>query len=215
MIDINHQTEYTKYVLENGFQSDNILMELKLLAVYMRDVLLYKPKKRKEELIRFCRENYNDFKERRDYWLIKKSLGYSTNKKNKLIDFYDINLYNNEMKFISGQNISDDAKRLLTTLLIEHKKSEYRYSIFHDDKYMSNLCGGNSTKYSYYKKISHISNSQDINYLIGDIGNDITLIDKDATHGLFKITFINQIVEHDTLWMNVTDFENLGWYYYL
>jgi len=213
MIDINHQTEYAKYVFENGFQSDNNLMELKFVAIYMRDILLYKPKKRKAEIIGFCAKYYNDFKERRDYWLVKKSLNYSLNKKNILIDFDNIILYNNEMEFISKQNISDDAKRLLVALLIEHKKSEHRYILSHDDDYTSILYGGNSTKYNYIKKVSHIVSSQDINYLIGIISEDVNLIDNKATHGLFKLTFLSQIKEHDSVWKIVKDFENLGWYY--
>jgi hypothetical protein len=49
--------------------------------------------------------------------------------------------------------------------------------------------------------------------LIGEIGQNISLIDNNSIRGLFKITFLNQIEEHDKLWINITDFENLGWYY--
>lgn len=208
----NYQTKYAEQIYENGFQSDNYMLELKLLAVYMRDNLGYKPKKREEELTNFCKENIHGFRMNRDYFYITQPLSYSKDKRHKLIDFDDINIYQSEIDFIDNQDVSYNTKKVMFTLLVEHKKSEKRYKITNGEEYHNNWWGGTSKKYTYLKKISKIPTNYDINYQIfyeliqAGLANN-------AIEGMVILNFLDDITTDGEVIYNITDFENVGWYY--
>ena len=75
-----NELEYAKLIYDKGFQTKHIPTELRLLAVYMRDILEMKPKERREELYKYCEVNIPNYNKAKYFKTINRALQQATKK---------------------------------------------------------------------------------------------------------------------------------------
>ena len=131
---------YAEKVYKEGFLTKYRDTELKLVALYMRDVLgITKKQDRKEALHNFCKEHLPDYHKMKYYKVINRVLEYSCTKKNFLITIDSIPVLQSEIDFINAQDLSLDEKKLLFTLLITYKLRKTYFEIKKPDEPYDNV----------------------------------------------------------------------------
>lgn len=219
-----NELEYAKLIYDKGFQTKHIPTELRLLAVYMRDILEMKPKKRREELYKYCEVNIPNYNKAKYFKTINRALQQATKKTNKLITIKEINIYQNEVDYINSVQLSDNHKKVLLALLVHKKLSKMVYDIKNADNpdkrdYNMVFFNGGTKIYNNIKKISNIPTSIKLNEdIIHDLLN-YKLNDTDekylitALHnGLIILNFIDELNESGNIPITIKNFNNVGWY---
>ena len=210
------ETEYAKIIYENGFQSSHILKEARILSLYFRDVLNYKPKKRKEELYDFFSKNIEDYDEVVYYKTMDRALNYSKNKKNHLIDIDEILFYEEEMNYINSLDLSYNCKKILFTMLfcikLSNRISKIKEKISDDN----DICNYNYiSKQITDNKIIKMSN-------IGSVKDNIQLFYilesdkyiKTYYTGSTELIFLNNIkYKKMNIAIKIKYFEDIGYYF--
>jgi hypothetical protein len=200
---------YAKEIEKNGFTSNYIKYELKILAKYYRD-LGHKPKERKEMLHKFCEENLEGYNKVLHYKLINSVLNYSNNKKNKLIEIESIGITEKEISFIDSSDASHVEKKVLFTLLVLDKlNKKYRETQSSDG--VEHYFGGNMN-YKLLLSSSEIKESyKNLHNIIGDLAKKGFL--ETVGRGSIKLSFIYGISSGDEVSVEVNTFYNIGLYY--
>ena len=157
--------DYAKSIIEHGFSKKYFNTEIKLVALYFRDVLNIRQKEdRKNELHNICKKYLKDYHKMRYYKVVNKAIDYSTCKKNQLITIESVPVLKCEIDYFNSTDLTFDEKKLLFTLLIVHKLNKGYFETKNPDKPYNNVYfKGGTSKYSDLKKISNISSKADIN----------------------------------------------------
>lgn len=206
---------YAQKIYSDGFLTKYRETELKLVALYMRDVLeITKKQERKEALHKFCEKHLKDYHRMKYYKLINKVLDYSCSKKNYLINIDSVPVMKSEIDYLNGQDISIDEKKVLFTLLITYKLRKLYFEIKKPNEPYDNMYfKGGTTQYSDLKKVSNIHNKLDINI---DIISELAVKGyvKIYSRGCIRLNFIEEIVD-DTgeVAFEMTDYNNIGYWF--
>lgn len=206
---------YAQKIYNDGSLTKYRNTELKLVALYMRDILgITKKQERKEALYNFCEKYLPDYHRMKYYKVINKVVDYSCNKKNFLINIDNIPVMKGEMDYLNDQEISADKKKVLFTLLITYKLRKTYFEIKKPDKPYNNIFfKGGTTQYGDLKKISNIHNNLDINIdIISDLAENGYI--KIYGRGCIRLNFIENIVEDtDEVAFEITDYNNIGYWF--
>lgn len=122
-----NEIAYARQIMENGFQSKYYGYELRLLAVYMRDVLGKSPEEIRCSLIAFCETYYPHYTYAAVYKLVNKAVAISKNQENILIDIPEIEITEAEYNRIVGYGLNDKLTIVLFSLLVRKKLSRKMY----------------------------------------------------------------------------------------
>lgn len=205
--------EYIQNILVNGF-SKYINTELRLIALYMRDVLgITNKQERKEALHNFCENHLPDYHRMKYYKVVNSALTYSCNKNNKLITIDSIPILQCEIDYINKQELSADEKKVLLALLVTYKLRKIYFEIKNPKEPYNNLYfKGCTTQYSDLKKVSNIHNKLDINI---DIISELAIKEYVQIYntGTIRLTFIDNIkYDCEKVALEITDYNNIGYW---
>lgn len=205
---------YAQKIYKDGFLTKYRDTELRLLALYMRDMLgIVKKQERKEALHKFCEKHLPDYHKMKYYKLINKVIDYSCNKKNFLINIDSIPVMKCEMDYLNCQKISDDEKKVLFALLVTHKLHKTYFEMKKPDKSYNNIYfKGGTARYGDLKKISNIHNNLDINIdIISRLANMGYIMI--YGRGCIRLDFIEKIIDNtgETAF-EITDYNNIGYW---
>jgi hypothetical protein len=207
--------EYVEWILANGFDlnNNNLLEQMRLLAIYYRDELDLKPKQREQQLIKFCEEHIPGFRYEIYYSLIDKAINASRKKENKLIYIPHVDIYSEELKYIDALDVSHYYKKVLFTLLVNIKYNKVVYKL-KNDKEPSEELGFQFTDESvrYIKKTAKIPSSIDINADAVHTFVKLGVI-KDITLGYIVIPYLQECYEKGEVAIQVSSYDNAGYYY--
>ncbi|EWH20543.1 hypothetical protein M769_0119945 [Bacillus haynesii] len=205
------EKEYVEAIIENGFISKNLNYELKLLAMYYKE-LGYKPKKREELLYDFCKKNIENFSRVLYFKKINSVLNYARKKENILININEIGVTENELRFIDSLDADLHQKKICFTLLVLSKLHSTVHYIKYGEHITEYYYGGNSKRYKELIDTSHTSLT--VNKLHQNIGE---LAKKDIVEirnkGFIKLNFIYSIVPGGSAALKIRSFDSIGLYY--
>ena len=206
---------YAEKVYKEGFLTKYRDTELKLVALYMRDVLeITKKQDRKEALHNFCKEHLPDYHKMKYYKVINRVLEYSCSKKNFLITIDSVPVLRSEIDFINAQDLSLDEKKLLFTLLITYKLRKTYFEIKKPDEPYDNVYfKGSLSQYGDLKKVSNVNSKLDINIdIISQLANkDYVQI---YSRGCIRMNVLDMIVdETGEIASEITDYNNIGYWF--
>lgn len=205
---------YAEKVYKEGFLTKYRDTELKLVALYMRDILgITKKQERKEALHNFCKEHLPDYHKMKYYKVINRVLEYSCTKKNFLITIESIPVLQSEIDFINTQDLSLDEKKLLFTLLITYKLRKTYFEIKKPDEPYDNVYfKGSLSQYGDLKKISNVNSKLDINIdIISQLANKGYV--QIYSRGCIRMNFLDMIVdETGEIVSEITDYNNVGYW---
>lgn len=206
---------YAQKIYSEGFLTKYRETELKLVALYIRDVLeITKKQERKETLHKFCEKHLKDYHRMKYYKLINKALDYSCSKKNYLINIDSVPVMKSEINYLNSQDLSIDEKKVLFTLLITYKLRKLYFEIKKPNEPYDNIYfKGGTTQYSDLKKVSNIHNKLDINI---DIISELAVKGyvKIYSRGCIRLNFIEAIVDNTGEGaFEMTDYNNIGYWF--
>lgn len=206
---------YAQKIYNDGFLTKYRETELKLVALYMRDVLgITKKQERKEALHKFCEKHLKDYHRMKYYKLINKALDYSCNKKNYLINIDSIPVMKSEIDYLNSQDISINEKKVLFALLITYKLRKLYFEIKKPNEPYDNMYfKGGTTQYSDLKKVSNIHNKLDINI---DIISELAVKGyvKIYSRGCIRLNFLEEIVDDiGEVAFEMMDYNNIGYWF--
>lgn len=206
-----NELEYAELIYSKGFQSKYINTELKLLVLYLRDVLNMKPKEYEFNLYKFCKNHIPNFKRENYFKVINKALKIGSNKQQKLITISKIEIYKSELNYINSFDINQEYKKVMFTFLVQLKLNKIIYEYKYNKEYNMLYFSGGKIKYNNIKNMSNIPkimslNDEVINALSGL--NLITILHK----GKISLDYIKNCIPEGEVAIEVTDFENVGLY---
>jgi hypothetical protein len=223
-----NELDYAKLVYENGFQTKHIPTELRLVAIYMKTILGYKPKKLREQMYNFCEKNIPEYNRVKHYKFINKAINQASKKTSVLVKIDKIDIYDYEVNYINSLNICDgdgvipefeyDCKKIVFTLLCQMKINQIITKIKNGVESSGMYFKGGNRKYNDLKKtskiISNLDISNEIMYTLGQC-NIITPM----FNGLIKLNFMDDIkklsdkADDKIVSISVVNFDSIGWYF--
>jgi hypothetical protein len=207
------ELSYAKLIYESGFQTKYLTTEIKLLALYLRDILNMKLSKRTEYLYEFCSNHISNYNKAKYFRLIDSAIKYSQNKKRKFVVIDRINIYKEEVDYINSlDDIDHDSKKVLFTFLVQKKLDNITYSLRNGKVSTSINFKGGKQKYNNIKIISKISNKTLIN---DDIINKLNLLGyiNIKYAGLIELTYLNNITHSEDIAIKIINYNVIGWYF--
>lgn len=203
---------YAEEILKDGFTSNHVSYELKILVKYYKD-LGYKPKQRKEKIYKFCEENLEGYDRVLHFKMINSALNYGANKKNKLIEIEVVNVSEQELTCIHSLEISHDYKKILFTLLVLDKLNKRYFEIRNEEKAKDEYYFGGDGNYKNLISSSKVTlkRSQNIHSIIGDLAKQGIL--ETIGKGNIKLSFMYDINKDDDVALSITSYDNIGYYY--
>jgi hypothetical protein len=223
-----NEFDYAKLIFENGFQTNHIPTELRLLAIYMRRILEYKPKMLKEEMYKFCIDKMPDYNHVKNYKVINRAILQATKKDSTLIKIDKIDIYDYEVNYINTLSIcdvngkiptyKDDCLKLIFTLLCKMKLNKIISKQKNGKESIGIYFKGGNQKYNELKNVAKISEKIKINEEIINILSQCKVVTI-MFNGLIKLNFMEdinklnkEIQDYKTL-ISVINYENIGWYW--
>lgn len=208
-----NETAYAELIFKKGFQTKYMPTELKLLVLYLRDVLKLKPKQREEFIYQFCQKYIPNFKKEKFFKIINKSLKNALKKDQKLIDIDKIDIYKSEIDYINSLDINYEYKKVLFTFLVQYKLNKKIYEYKFDKPYNNLYFQGGKKKYNNIKKMSNIPVKMNINdEVINELSNSdlIEILHK----GIIKLNYLKECLSemNDEVAISVLNFDNIGYY---
>ncbi|MGG4434586.1 hypothetical protein AAXE64_08490 [Priestia megaterium] len=205
------ERDYAETILKNGFTSNYINHELKLLVKYYKE-LGKKPKERKELLHEFCEKRLLKYSRVTHFKMINSVLAHGTKKENVLVQIDKIDVTKNEFNFINNFEIDHTYKKVLFTLLVLDKLSK-QHSVIRNGESSEEHYFGGGAKYRELSSTSHVKfkKNQNIHSLIGELANHGLVEIKNK--GFIKLSFIYSIEETDEIELSVNDFQRIGLYF--
>ena len=116
-----HDIKRVEHILKKGFDRNDLAVDMKMLCVYYRDVLGYKPKQRKDALEAFCEEHINGYNEVLYFRIIDSALNFAKKKNSRLVEINKIDIYKSEVDYINNLPVEPNFKRILFALLVSIK----------------------------------------------------------------------------------------------
>lgn len=230
------ELDYARNIYENGFQSEQHMpTELRLVAIYMRRILDYKPKKLREEMYKWCECNIYGYKRELYYKRINSAINKACQKGSMLVNVERIDFYKWEMDFFNDlyimKDIDDQAeseysyecKKLLFTLLFKMKVNKFiteAKSIDEDFEYKGKYFKGGQKRYTELKKLAKLPEKIRINE---DIINTLWIngLVSPMFNGLVKLNFMEEMYEiknankdlDNTVVLQIEDYDSVGWFF--
>lgn len=206
-----HDTKRAEYILKNGFVDNHIFNDARILALYYRDVLGYKPQKRKEELYNFFSKNIESFDEMLYYKLIERALNVARNKNKKLINIDYIPIYKSEIEYIKNLDLDDNTKKVLLSCLVKIKISKKISEILTGEEHEGYFLGKNVTDNSILRmsNITKTKKKLNIFYMLEQSGYITTYISGSTRMNIFY----DMPIDATEVALKVEDFKNVGLYY--
>lgn len=189
-----NELAYAELISKNGFQTSHLFTELKLLALYYKQVLGYKPKQRREQVLAFCEEYIPLFNRAKYYKIINQALSQADKPNACLIVVDKIPVYKKEMDYIRHCDTTYEIKKVLFTFLIQWKINQKIYTEKNKKEYTTFYFKGGKSKYNTLKKMSNISNKLNINTDIISELNDKHLITV-YHNGLISLEFLKECLD--------------------
>lgn len=202
---------YAENIFKNGFTSNNIKRELKVLAKYYKCEKDMLPKQREESLYEFCKQ-YRWFKKVTHYKLIDGAVNYSRKKDSLLIEIDSVNITEKEMKYIEELEIRSVEKKLLFSLLVIDKLNKERAIILNIPSNDKSFFGGGD--WSYKKLINTMHNNlshKKLHIMIGYLSDKGLL--RIASKATIELLFVYEIDNDENVILQVNDFDRIGLYY--
>lgn len=206
------ELEYAKLIYDKGFQTKHKPTELRLLSLYLKEILGLKPKERNAKLYEFCKKwipNYNRVKY---FKVINRALSQATQKGQKLITVDKIDIYQGEIEYINHLEIDYNFKKVLFAFLVQMKLNKEVYEYKNEKPYTSVYFKGGKAKYANIKKTSNIPANLDINddviYFLAQ-EKLVTVLHK----GLIVLNFLENCFSTGDIAVEVKDYENIGLYF--
>lgn len=201
--------EYAQLVLEQGFQTSHIGRELRLAAMYCREVYGLDKSGVRHRITEVCQNNLPDFNEAKYYGMINYAVKEAFKKGNCLTTVSEILIYEGELRYIDSLQLSRECKKVMLALLVSRKLSKAVFER-HNPLPYTNICfGGSRTKYSELKSMSNIPTSMDINKVVIAELAKARLVN--ILHsGLISLDWIYNTSETGDIVMRITDFQNVG-----
>ena len=206
-----HDTKRAEYILKNGFVDNHIFNDARILALYYRDILGYKPQKRKEELYDFFSKNIENFDEMLYYKLIERALNVARNKNKKLINIDYIPIYKSEIEYIKNLDLDDNTKKVLLSCLVKIKISKKISEILTGEEHEGYFLGKNVTDNSILRmsNITKTKKKLNIFYMLEQSGYITTYISGSTRMNIFY----DMPIDATEVALKVEDFKNVGLYY--
>ena len=204
------EKDYAEVILKNGFTSNYISHELKLIAKYHK-----KDGKSLEEikelLHTFCGKRFKKYSRVTHFNMVNNIVNYVSKEENVLVQIDEMAVSKEELKFIDDFEIDYKLKKLLFTLLILNKLGK-RYSLIRSGEASDSNYFGGGGKYRELSSSSHIKfrKGQNIHHLIGELA-DHGLV-KICNKGYIELSFINTIKKDNEIEFVVKDFQRIGLY---
>ena len=103
---------YAEMIYKYGFQrNDHLPTELRLVAIYMRRILNYKPKLLRQEFYNWCSLNITNYNPAIHYKIVNRAINQATKKGSGLIHLDHVEIYQSELQYI--ENIINPKKHLI------------------------------------------------------------------------------------------------------
>ena len=206
-----NELAYAELIYNKGFQTKHVPTELRLLALYYRDVLGYKPKEREEKIYKFCKNNIPNFKKEKFFKPINKALRVASDKKQKFIIIKKIDIFKTELDYINNLDIQYEYKKVMFAFLVQIKLNKIVCEYKYDKEYNSIYFKGGTKKYNNIKKMANIPVKMSINDEVINKLEELKLITI-LFKGAILLDYINNCVADGDLAFTITDFENVGLY---
>jgi hypothetical protein len=206
-----NELEYAELVFNKGFQTKHIPTELRLLVLYLRDIVGLKPKQREEAIYEFCKLHIPKFKKEKFFKTINKALKTGLKKEQKLITIPYIEISQGEIDYINSLGIVYEYKKVLFAFLVQMKLNKQIYEYKFDKKYNSIYFKGGRKKYSVIKNMSNIPQKISLNdEVINELSNKgyIQILHK----GAILLKYMEYCISNGNEIIKITDFENVGLY---
>lgn len=204
-----NEEEYAKEIEKHGFLTKYHTYELKILAKYYKDQD-YKPKERKRLIYEFCEKYIEKFNRVKYFKVINSALNYANKKNNKLIIINKIPIFDTEVEYINSLQLEYVYKKVLFTLLVKNKINKEICQLTFGKSSDFNFFGGKKQHYQEVYEMAKISSDIKINDIINYLSEQ-GLVDI-RTRGRINLLFINNIEKSDNEVMNITTFDNVGYY---
>lgn len=207
-----NELEYAELVFKKGFQTKHIPTELRLLVLYLRDVVGLKPKQREEAIYEFCKLHIPKFKKEKFFKTINKALKTGLKKEQKLITIPYIDVSQGEIDYINSLDIMYEYKKVLFAFLVQMKLNKQIYEYKFDKEYNSIYFKGGRKKYSVIKNMSNIPTKMSLNdEVINELSNKgyIQILHK----GAILLKYLEDCIFSGDVIIKITDFENVGYYF--
>lgn len=206
------ELEYAKLIYTEGFQTKHKPTELRLVALYMKEVLGLKPKERNIKLYEFCEKWIPNYNRAIYFKVINRALMQASKKGQKLITIEKINIYQGEIEYLNNLEIDYNFKKVLFAFLVQMKLNKEVYEYKNEKPYTSIYFKGGKAKYANIKKISKIPVKLDINddviYFLAQ-EKLVNVLHK----GLIVLDFLKNCCESGYIVVEVMDYENIGLYF--
>ncbi|MDD3171724.1 MAG: hypothetical protein PHO86_05330 [Bacilli bacterium] len=206
------EISYAESVYKNGFQTKYFATELKILALYFRDILNLKSKERTEKLYDFCSNRIPNYNKAKHFKIIDNVLKYASKRKNKLIVISKIDIYQGEIDYINSLNIDYNFKRVMFAFLVQIKLNRQVATIRSGNVSNNIHFKGGKQKYNLIKKMSKIPQNIKINDDIIHYLDKLEIV-KSKYNGLIELTFLKNCSESGGIVISVINYENSGWYF--
>jgi predicted Zn-ribbon and HTH transcriptional regulator len=221
------ELEYAKKIYEEGFQSKYIPTELRLVVLYMKTFLGYKPKELKEKTYEFCIKNIPGYNRVKYYKVINKAINYAINNKNKLITIKQVDIFDYEINYINDLLIHEsdgvipsyvyECKKVLFAILCIIKINTQISEIKNGKKSKGLYFQGGKKKYNDLSKMAKINSKLKINEDIIHTLSECKIVTP-LHGGLIRLNFIESISKIDKsgdnkVVLEVENFDNCGWYF--
>ena len=204
--------EYAATILNEGFQTRRFGREVRIVAVYCREVLGLRRDQCKQRLINLCEKYMDGFNYAKHYGMINYALKQAYVKKVQLLTVDDIPIYEGEITYIDSLSVGRDCKRVLLAMLVTHKLNKAVAELHGAENY-TNICfGGGKSKYRELKTMSNIPPNVNISsQIIHELG-ERRLVNI-LHNGLISMDFIYNTSQTGEVAIRITDFSNVGLYY--
>ena len=207
-----HDLKRIEHILEYGFTDKYVFSDMKLLALYYRDYLGYKPAKREEMLYDFCKKHIANYSEVTYYKMIDRALNYAKKKDKKIIEVDHVNIYKYEIDFIDNLPLEVDIKKILFTLLVKIKLNKIAAKMLSGANYEGFYTSKNLKDSEVVKAANLDKKKKQIEYffLLESEGYITTYYT-----GAMKINIFYDMeeVEDDEIVIAIDDYSNIGYYY--
>lgn len=207
---------YAEDILENGFTTNYVSYELKILVKYFKNQEK-SPKERESLIYDFCKKHLEGFSRVLHYKMINSVLNYGKKKESVLVEIPSVSVTKKELELIDNVNLDQDHKKILFTLLVLNKLNKIEYimkkgNVAKEEHYF----GGKQTYYTDLKKRANVptyrrKNEKNVNEIIFDLSNEGLITP--VSRGVIKLQYIYDMPKDDTVAMEVKHYEDIGHYY--
>lgn len=206
-----NEIEYVETILTSGFITKHVYTEMCLLVLYYRDFMKYKPRERKEALIDFCKKYWSEYQPDIHYTMINRALRIA-DKHVRLVTVGYVNVFSHDLEVIDRYPVSYEHKKLMFTLLVMLRLDRYYRMLKFDKEYNTNIFYGPDTVMRNIRKLACLPNNIDLNMtMIPDLitAGAITPLHR----GRLYLNFMDECTEMESSVMEVTCYDNIGYYY--